>query len=242
MTMEATTDAVLPVSTGDVPVVTFWSDLGCPWATLALHTLHEAMDRLASPVLIDHRAFPLELINREATPKTIVDVEVSAIAARVPGTGWRRWSAPEWTYPSTMLPPMEAVQAAKLPEVGGLAAAQQLDTALRHAFYRDSRPVAVHPVILEIARTCDLVDADALAAALARGAGREAVYAQLRESLTPRIQGSPHLFTADGFAVHNPGVDSRWTDAPERGGFPLFERYDPGWAVELIRRLRGTDG
>ncbi|MFJ5266349.1 DsbA family protein [Streptomyces sp. NPDC088387] len=222
---------------GDLPVVAFWSDIGCPWASLALHTLYEAMERLAAPVLVDHRAFPLELINREPTPKTIVDVEVAAIAARVPGTGWRRWSAPEWTYPSTMLPAIEAVQAAKLPEVGGLAAAGQLDAALRRAFYRESRPVAVHSVILEVAESCDLLDTRALSAALARGLGREQVYAQLRVSLTPRIQGSPHLFTADGYVVHNPGVHSSWTDAPERGGFPLFERYDADWADALVRRL-----
>ncbi|MET8982257.1 DsbA family protein [Streptomyces sp. NPDC004539] len=223
----------------DTPVLTFWSDIGCPWATLALHTLHEATRRLSAPVLIDHRAFPLELINREPTPKTIVDVEVSAIAARCPEVGWRRWSAPEWTYPSTMLPAMEAVQAAKSPQAGGLAAAQQLDAALRHAFYRESLPISVHSVILDVAGTCDRVDAGALAAELARGAGREEVYAQLRVALSPQIQGSPHLFAPDGFAVHNPGARTRWTDAPERGGFPLFEEYSPDWAEELVRRLHG---
>ncbi|MBH0247082.1 dithiol-disulfide isomerase, partial [Streptomyces cavourensis] len=38
---------------GGWPVITIWSDIGCPWAALALHTLRAASARLELPVLID---------------------------------------------------------------------------------------------------------------------------------------------------------------------------------------------
>ncbi|NEE47376.1 dithiol-disulfide isomerase, partial [Streptomyces sp. SID8455] len=150
-----------------------------------------------------------------------------------------RWSAPEWTYPSSMLPALEAVQAAKSPAVGGLRASDELDTALRHAFYTGSRSVGVHAVILELAEACEHVDAEALAKALRAGEGRSEVYGQWDIAQGPHVQGSPHLFAPGGYTVHNPGVTCRWTDAPENGGFPLFEAYEDGWAEELLRRLHG---
>ncbi|MEW2066474.1 DsbA family protein [Streptomyces sp. NPDC007346] len=238
-----TSDDPALVNTGPVeggsPVLTVWSDIGCPWAALALHSVRAASATLDLPVLVDHRAFPLELFNREPTPKYIVDVELAAIAGRVPETGWRRWSAPEWTYPSTMLPALEAVQAAKSAAVGGLRASDELDTALRHAFYTTSRPIAVHAVILELAEECEHVDAGALAEALRAGAGRAEVYSQWDIARGPGVQGSPHLFAPGGYAAHNPGVSCRWTERPEKGGFPMFEAYDDSWARELVRRLHG---
>ncbi|MFI9173113.1 DsbA family protein [Streptomyces lincolnensis] len=221
------------------PVLTVWSDIGCPWASLALHTLRAEARRTGTDLLVDHRAFPLELFNRQPTPKRIVDAETVVIAAARPELGWRLWSAPESTYPSTMLPALEAVQAAKDPAVGGLRAADELDAALRHAFYADSRCVAVHAEILAVAEGCAHVDVAALAAALARGSGRAEVYAQWRTAQTPGVQGSPHFFAPDGWSAHNPGVRFRWTADPAAGGLPQIQGWEPGWAETLLTRLRG---
>lgn len=217
-------------------VVTVWSDIGCPWATLALATLSEAARTRDEEVLVDHRAFPLELFNRQPTPKHILDAEIVAIAARRPELGWRFWRRPEWQYPVTTLPSLEAVQAAKRPEVGGLPASRQLDTALRRAFYVDGRCISLHPVILDIAERCDLVDAIALAAALAAGHGRAQVYRDWEIARGSRVRGSPHVFTAAGYDRHNPGVTYHWT-APPGEGFPLLERYDTEWADALLTEL-----
>jgi predicted DsbA family dithiol-disulfide isomerase len=217
--------------------VTVWSDIGCPWATLALHTLHAEADRRGVELLVDHRAFPLELFNRTPTPKYILDAEIVAIAGHRPEVGWRQWSAPESTYPVTTLPALEAVQAAKSPAIGGLAGSDQLDTALRRAFYVDSRCISVPSVVLAVAGDCSLVDADALAGALADGAGRREVYQQWATAKGPGIQGSPHLFTGDGYDEHNPGADYHWTAPPPRGGLPRLEAYDAGWAEKLLDRI-----
>ncbi|MFE6450649.1 DsbA family oxidoreductase [Nocardiopsis dassonvillei] len=218
-------------------VVTVWSDIGCPWATLALDTLHARARERGMDLAIDHRAFPLELFNRIPTPKQIVDSEVVAIAAVLPHLGWRLWPGPESTYPVTTLPALEAVQAAKSPQVGGLAASDELDTALRRALYAEGRCVSIHPVILDIARECPRVDADALAEELALGRGRAEVYEHWRTARGPHVQGSPHLFAA-GWAEHNPGVRYHWTAPPPEGGFPRLEEYDPSWAEGLLDAVR----
>ncbi|WP_018685538.1 DsbA family oxidoreductase [Actinokineospora enzanensis] len=216
--------------------VTVWSDLGCPWATLALHTLRTVATERAETVLIDHRVFPLELFNEMPTPKHILDAEIVTIAGHRPEVGWRLWAAAESTYPVTMLPAMEAVQAAKSAEVGGLVASDELDAALRKAFYTDQRCVSIPSVILDVAKECPSVNSEALAEAIARGAGRAEVYRDWRIAQGPSVQGSPHLFAANGYAEHNPGVVYHWTNRPPLG-FPRLDDYDPAWAHKLIDSL-----
>ncbi|WP_372410922.1 DsbA family protein [Streptomyces luteireticuli] len=217
--------------------VTVWSDIGCPWASLALHTLRAAARARGRELLVDHRAFPLELFNAEPTPKYIVEPEVIVIGALRPELGWRVWSGREADYPSTTLPAMEAVQAAKAPEVGGLRASDELDAALRHAFYAESRCISVLPVILEIAGDCPAVDARALGDALARGAGRAEVFGQWRTARGPDIAGSPQLFAPGGWSAHNPGARFTWTGDPRTGGLPRLTAYSPRWAEELLESL-----
>jgi predicted DsbA family dithiol-disulfide isomerase len=215
--------------------VTVWSDIGCPWATLALHTLHRAAAERGVQLLVDHRAFPLELFNRRPTPKPVIDAEVVAIAALCPDLRWRPWTAPDATYPVTTLPAMEAVQAAKADEIGGLVGSDELDTALRHAFYARGRCISVHAEILDIAAECPHVDADRLHRALTTGTGRTEVFAQWDTAKGAAVQGSPHLFTAGGAALHNPGVTYHWT-APPGTGFPRFEHYDDQWVDAVLPR------
>jgi predicted DsbA family dithiol-disulfide isomerase len=224
------------VTNQDGRVVTVWSDIGCPWATLALHTLHDRASRREQELLIDHRAFPLELFNGRPTPKLIIDAEVVTIAGCRPELGWKPWMAPESTYVVTTLPAMEAVQACKDPAVGGLVASDELDAALRTAFYTDGLCISVHPVILEVAGTCEHVDVPELAAALARGSGRQEVYSQWATAKRPEVDGSPHLFAAAGFEAHNPGATYHWTASPP-AGFPRLDAYDTAWADDLLDQL-----
>ncbi|MFF0461204.1 DsbA family protein [Streptomyces mexicanus] len=216
--------------------VVVYSDIGCPWASLALYRLRRAAAAEGVALAVDHRAFPLELFNGRPTPKGILDPEVAALADLEPALGWRAWSAPESGYPVTMLPAMEAVQAAKTAAVGGLAASDQLDAALRHAFYAESRCVSVHSEIVAIARTCPLVDADALDAALRAGSHRAALFAQWEAAKGPEVQGSPHFFFPDGTDAHNPGVAFTWPAGTER---PVVTANTPDYFTALVRRLAG---
>ncbi|MEU6219992.1 DsbA family protein [Streptomyces sp. NPDC047022] len=217
----------------DRRTVTVWSDIGCPWATLALRTLRAAAADRDVDLLVDHRAFPLELFNKMPTPKFILEAEIVTIAGARPELGWRSWAGAESAYPVTTLPAMEAVQAAKAEEIGGLRASDELDAALRYAFYNESRCISIHPVILDVAEKCEHVDTAALEKALARGAGRAEVYRHWETAKGPGVQGSPHLFAAEGFAVHNPGATYHWTARPGEG-FPRLEEYDPSWVEPLL--------
>ncbi len=227
--------------------MTFWSDIGCPWATLCLVQLRAAASQRGFDLAIDHRAYPLELLNACPTPKLIIDAEVVVIAGSRPDLGWRPWSAPAETYPVTMLPALEAVQATKSPGIGGLGGSEQLDAALRRAFYVDHRCISLPAVILEVAAGCDQVDEKALGAAIAVGVGRTAVYQDWKLASTASVQGSPHLFTGSGYGQHNPGVSYRWTGMPALplgygpqggAGFPVLDGYDPSWSDSLLNLLR----
>lgn len=210
--------------------LTVWSDIGCPWATLALHTLHDVARERGRDVRVIHRSFPLELFNARPTPARILDAEIVAIAGLLPRLRWQPWAADPATYPVTMLPAMEAVHA--VADRDGVSAGDQLDTALRAAFYRDSRCISVHPVILDVASECPLVDTAALAAALAEGSGRRAVYDDWALAKRSAVQGSPHVISA-GRALHNPGVTYHWTAPPGRG-LPRLDAYDESWAIALL--------
>ena len=196
--------------------VTIWSDLACPWAGLAVHRLWAARDRLGlvDDIAFDHRVFALEVVNAQPTPKPALDAEIPAIGALEPQMRWQAWSARESTYAVSTLLPMEAVQAAK---EQSLAASALLDRALRTAFYADSRCISMRHVVLDVATECGTVDVPALTKALDRGSARAAVLDQHREAVDGPVEGSPHIFVADGTGWHNPGIESHWEgEKPDR--------------------------
>src|SRR5919199_1126426 len=154
---------MLDVASGTIVI---FSDVACPWAHLAVYRLLEARRRLGldGEVVLDHRAFPLELFNRRPTPRRIVGAEVPVVGGLDPAAGWQVWQGDLATWPVTSLPALEAVQAAKQQ---GLATSERLDRGLRLAFFGQSRCISMHHVVLEVARECGL-DHGALADALDR--------------------------------------------------------------------------
>ena len=214
--------------------IVVYSDIGCPWSHAAVWRLWDARSRLGldDAVRFDHRAFPLELVNSRATPKLTLDAEIPGAGALAPRAGWQVWQAPDWQYPSTTLPALEAVQAAK---EQGLGASEELDLALRRAFFGESRCVALRHVVLEAAATCDTVDVDRLRDALDGGRARNAVIDQWMAASRFGARGSPHVFLADGSDHFNPGVEIHW-QGEEGEGFPIVDRDDPSAYEELLRR------
>ncbi|MEV5437236.1 dithiol-disulfide isomerase [Streptomyces sp. NPDC052682] len=214
-----------------------YSDIGCPWASLALFNLRRAAAREGVDLAVDHRAFPLELFNSRPTPKWILDPEVAAVADCEPALGWTGWQGPESGYPVTMLPAMEAVQAVKTqpgPPRAALAASDQLDAALRHAFYAESRCISVHTEIMAVAEDCPLVDTAHLDGALRRGTSRQALFDQWEEAKAPEVRGSPHFFLPDSTGLHNPGITFTW---PKGTPQPSITDYAPTFWTSLVRTL-----
>ena len=218
-------------------VITIWSDIACPWSRVAVERLWTTRDRLglADEVAFDHRVFALEVVNGKPTPRHVYDAEVPVAGAITPDTTWRTWTADPSTYPVTMLPAMEAVQAAK---AQGLEPSARLDRDLRTALYADSRCISMRHVILDVAKDAGL-DVDALADALDAGRSRADVMAQHAEAIGGAAKGSPHLFLPDGSDALNPGIEMRWVGGDKRGGFPVVDRDEPAVYDDILRRAVG---
>jgi hypothetical protein len=202
-----------------------------------VHRLFKARARLGldDRVRIDHRAFALELANHRSTPKRTIEAEVAAIGAHEPTLEWQSWQGREDEYPSTVLIALAAVQAAKREAVGGLAASEQLDHALRRAWYVESRPISLWSEVIEVARSCKAVNEDALILEMRAGHGLAAVLDQAAAQDKAEVDGSPHLFLPDGTNTHNPGLTVTWTKDKGRG-FPVIQRDDPVVYDDLLRR------
>ena len=214
--------------------IAVWSDIGCPWSHAALWRLHDARRRLGltERVRFDHRAFPLELFNSEPTPFRTVAAEIPVCGHLAPRAGWQVWQGLLTSWPVTTLPAMEAVQAAK---GQGLAASEELDRALRTAFFAESRCISLRHVILEVASSCDALDVSALVAALDAGEARRRIVDDWNAAKRDGVRGSPHLFLSDGSDWHNPGVSMHW-EGSEGVGFPVVDADEPAVYEEILRR------
>ncbi|MGH2807575.1 MAG: DsbA family oxidoreductase [Actinomycetota bacterium] len=221
----------------DPGTVVVYSDVGCPWAHLAVFRLHRARAELGleDRVVFDMRAFPLEIFNERPTPKKILDAEISVAGALDPDAGWQMWQRPDSEFPATTLPALEAVQAAK---EQSLRASEQLDRALRVAFFGESRPISMRHEILAVARRCPDVDGYKLADALDDGRARAAVMEQKAIAEGDGVKGSPHVFLPDGSDVHNPGVELGWEGAHGKG-FPVVKSDDRRIYESLLRNAVG---
>jgi predicted DsbA family dithiol-disulfide isomerase len=225
----------MDVAPGTIAV---WSDLGCAWSHAVVWRLWDARRRLGleERVRLEHHAFPLELFNAEPTPKARADAEWPVAQPLALRAGWQAWSAPDHTWPVTMLPPMEAVLAAR---DQGLAASEALDRGLRRAFWAESRCISLRHVILDVAGACDGVDVASLAAALDDGRGRRMLMADWAVARGDEVRGSAHLFLPDGTNAQNPGIEIAWSDDGSAGGGYRVTRDEPGAIDALVQRAAG---
>jgi predicted DsbA family dithiol-disulfide isomerase len=229
---EVTKEAEMNVTVRPGTVVLF-SDVVCGWATVALHRFYEARERagLTDELHIDHQLFLLEDVNQFPIPKRFLDAELPVVGALAPDFGWSPWQGDASTWPITALLSNEAVHAAKRQSA---RAAEEMDMAVRHAFFTDSRPISLLHEIVDIARGCPSVDADALRQDLDDGTARSDMMRSYRTHVED-VQGSPHFFLADGSDIHNPGVELHWEGDPG-AGFPVVDNYDRSAMDELVKR------
>jgi predicted DsbA family dithiol-disulfide isomerase len=213
--------------------VVLFSDLSCPWAHVAVNRFWERRARLGleDEVVLDHRAFPLELHNDRGTPKRILEAEIPVAGGLEPEAGWQVWQGPVHEWASTFLLAMEAVQAAKQQS---LKSSEALDRALRRAFFAHSRNISMQHEIVAVAEATQEVDAGHIGESLEDGRSRRALFEDRLLSASSEVKGSPHFFLADGTDVHNPGVELHWEG--ELGeGFPVIDADDPEAFERLLK-------
>lgn len=212
--------------------IVVFSDLACPFAHVLLHRLHKARTRLGldDTVTFDHHAFPIELLNHTPGTRLGSDSEIPVLGALEPDAGWQLWQGPDHHYPNTMLLAFEAVQAAKRQSP---RASEQLDRALRLAFWQHSRPIHLHHEILGIAAATDVVETEQLDHHLRTGTARADVFADLELAASPAVAMSPHVFLPDGTDYPNPGITVHWHGNWAQG-FPVIDHDDPTIADALL--------
>lgn len=214
--------------------IIIYSDSWCAFGHLAVYRLHRARRRLGLEDVIsfDHRAFPLELLNGNPGCRPGSDSEVPSVGACDPDAGWQLWQDKDWLYPSTSLPALEAVQAAK---EQGLRASEDLDLGIRRAFWAESRCISNRKVILEVAAATKTVDAHQLETAMEEGRGRAALAEQTRVARSDLVHCSPHIFLPDGSDWANPGLQVDWVG--DWGvGFPHIIQDDPTVYDQMLSR------
>jgi predicted DsbA family dithiol-disulfide isomerase len=214
--------------------VTIWSDLHCPWATTVVSRLRKARDQRGLDVVLDQRPWPLELINRQGTPREVVEPEMCVLANHEPEI-FSRFDGESW--PSTFLPAFELVAAAR--RVGGPEAAEAADWAVRLRFFRESADVSVRHELEQAARDAGL-DADAVMRVWETEPVRADVLADYRRSKDLHIKGSPQVFWADGSASHLPGLKMEIVRGIPRVLFDDPE--EPGRLLEASLRDRKQHG
>lgn len=219
--------------------VEIWSELHCPWALVAIHRLRKARHEHGLDVVFVPRAWPLEWVNSRGTPREIVTTETAALASHEPDlfTAYRGES-----WPSTFLPAFELVAAAR--RLCGVVAAEEVDYALRLAFFRDSVDVSIAAGLyraLELAAGTIALDPEALMDLWRESDVRSDVAADYRESRGVRIQGSPQVVWPDGSSDHNPGM----TDHEWHGGLVRIRSTDrrapERRLLEVVRTVRDAD-
>ncbi len=186
-------------------VIQVWGDVHCPWNTLAVARLRRARDNRGLDVAFDPRAWPLEWVNEQGTPRHVVDPETAVLAQEEADvfSAYRGRS-----YPSTMLPAFELIAAAR--RVGGTRLAEEVDWALRLGFFRDSRDISLRHELRACAEAaCTEVagaDAEEVLRVWTGEPVRADVTADFAESERVPVQGSPQIVWPDGSTTHNPGV------------------------------------
>lgn len=198
-----------------------WSDIHCPWALVAVHRLRTARERHHLDVVFAPRAWPLEWVNGRGTPRAIVVTETAALASHVPEL-FSAYTDDSW--PSTFLPAFELVAATR--RIHGARAAEDVDYALRLAFFRDSVDVSIKAgLAAALAMAGQLgaeIDADRVMQEWTVSNPRAAVHDDFTLSASLPIQGSPQIFWPDGSTTHNPGM----TDHDWQGGLVRIGTVD----------------
>ncbi len=178
-----------------IATVRVFSDLTCPWAYLTAWRLCRLAPAYAGRVRFVWASLPLEVVNREPTRKDVIEAELPIVREAEPDLPLCAWAAPAWTWPVTVLPAFEAVKCA---EAQGDAAAAEYSWRVRHAFFAESRCIALRHVLLELAAEAGL-DVDRFADDLDHGRYRASVMAESRAGWVElKVAGSPTLVLPDG--------------------------------------------
>jgi predicted DsbA family dithiol-disulfide isomerase len=183
--------------------IALYSDVQCPYAYLTVYRLRLLREEYRGRVAISSKSLALEYVNRQPTPKPVLDSEIPFLMLEEPGIPYQPWHAPLSEWPVTMWPAFEAIKCA---ERQGPDQAAELDWAIRVAFFAESRCVSMRHVLLELAEQAGL-DMRRFEEDFDGGVAKRQVLEEAREGWERlRVQGSPTFVLPSGEQVTGPAL------------------------------------
>lgn len=194
--------------------IAVYADLSCPYAYLTMYRLRQLREEYRGRITIAHKSLALEYVNREPTPKEVLDAELPILMLEEPAIPYEPWHAAVSTWPVTMWPAFEAVACA---ERQGLDHADDLDWAIRVAFFAESQCVSMRHVLLDLAERAGL-DMDRFTADFDGGAARRQVIEDAREGWERlKVPGSPTVVLPSGRQISDLGLPEVLVDTQRHG-------------------------
>jgi 2-hydroxychromene-2-carboxylate isomerase len=174
-----------------VPTIEVYADVACPFTHVGLRRLvAERAARGRHDLVLDVRAWPLELVNGEPLDPALVAEEVEALRVSVAPALFGGFDPAR--FPPTSLP---ALALAAVAAEAGPACGEAVSLMLRTALFEDGVDVADPGVLAGLGAAAGL-GADRLdTGALARA--QDTVRDQWQEGVARGVIGSPHFFVGD---------------------------------------------
>jgi predicted DsbA family dithiol-disulfide isomerase len=180
-----------------------YADLTCPFAYVISYRLRQLREEYRGRLEIEHRSLALEYVNRQPTPKPVLDIELPILALAEPGLPYRPWAARDSEWPVTVLPAFEAVACAGLQV---LELANELAWAIRIAFFAESRCISMRHVLLNLADGVGL-DMARFTADFDGGSCKRQVIEEARDGWERlRVDGSPTFVLPSGEQISALGL------------------------------------
>ena len=172
-----------------------YSDVHCPYAYVTAYRIRQLLPEYRGRVRIAYRSLALEYVNRQPTPKPILDNETPVLLLEEPDIPYQPWHAPESEWPVTMWPAFEAIACA---ERQGWEFAAALDWAIRLAFFAESRCISMRHVLLALAESVGL-DMPRFTADFDGGVAKRRVLEDAQSGWERlEVEGSPTLVLPSG--------------------------------------------
>jgi len=217
-------------------VIAMYADLACPYAYVSAYRVRKLRNEIPKTIVITHKSLALEYVNREPTPKAVLDQELPLLVREEPGIPYQPWQRPASEWPVTMWPAFEAVKCA---ERQSLELADELDWALRVAFFARSRCISLRHVLLDVAQSVGL-DLPRFTDDFDRGVTKYQVLQEAQDGWERlHVAGSPTFVLPSGTQISDVGLPEIILDPEHPEQAPLVKPLaEPGQdGLEIFRRM-----
>lgn len=187
--------------------VEVYGSMDCPYTYLATYRLRGLWSRIEGTVKVVWRCLSLEYINKRPVVQPLIAAERQLFAQIEPDLPYEPWAREDWDWPVTMWLASEALACAQLQNA---EAAMAMSWALRHAFFGESRNIALRHELLAIAKEVaerTPLDVGQFKVDWDSGRMKPAVIGESRHGWRElKLEGSPTFILPDGRRVTNPAL------------------------------------